>query len=106
VTTARSHSQLAAENLFLRKQLAFYVERQVKPRRADDATRIMLVALSSLIEWRQILTIREAGHAHWVASKGLSAVLAPEVETSRATSAAKRPAPADQGCCDREPHLG
>jgi hypothetical protein len=35
---------LAAENLFLRKQLAFYVERQVKPRRADDATRITLVA--------------------------------------------------------------
>jgi hypothetical protein len=34
----RSHAQLAAENLFLRKQLALYVERQVKPRRADDAT--------------------------------------------------------------------
>jgi len=35
----RSRTQLAAENLFLRKQLAFYRERQVKPRRADDATR-------------------------------------------------------------------
>jgi transposase InsO family protein len=56
-SAARSHSQLAAENLFLRKQLAFYVERQVKSRRADDATRITLVALSSLIEWRRILTI-------------------------------------------------
>jgi hypothetical protein len=56
-SAARSHSQLAAENLFLRKQLAFYVERQVKPRRADDATRITLVALSSLIEWRRILMI-------------------------------------------------
>jgi len=33
----RSHAQLAAENLFLRKQLALYLERQVKPRRADDA---------------------------------------------------------------------
>jgi hypothetical protein len=53
-SVARSHSQLAAENLFLRKQLAFYVERQVKPWRADDAT---LVALSSLIEWRRILTM-------------------------------------------------
>jgi hypothetical protein len=40
----RSHAQLAAENLFLRKQLALYVERQVKPRRADNATRITLVA--------------------------------------------------------------
>src|SRR6266702_1313688 len=53
----RSHAHLAAENLFLRKQLALYVERQVKPRRADDATRIALVALSSLIEWRRLLTI-------------------------------------------------
>jgi len=53
----RSRAQVAAENLFLRKQLAFYVERQVKTRRADDATRIVLVALSRLIEWRRILTI-------------------------------------------------
>src|SRR5262245_1232508 len=56
-TAVRSHAQLVAENLFRRKQLALYVERQVKPRRADDATRIVLVALSRLIEWRRILTI-------------------------------------------------
>src|SRR5882672_8108490 len=55
--TGRSHAQLAAENLFLRKQLALYVERQVKPRRADDATRIALVALSWLIDWRRILMV-------------------------------------------------
>ena|SRR2546425_3873176 len=53
----RSHAQLAAENLFLRKQLALYMERQVKPRGADDATRMALVALSWLIEWRRVLTI-------------------------------------------------
>jgi hypothetical protein len=35
----RSHVQLAAENLFPRKQLALYLEQQVKPRRADDPTR-------------------------------------------------------------------
>jgi hypothetical protein len=29
----------------------------VKPRRADDAARITLVGLSSLIEWRHILTV-------------------------------------------------
>jgi hypothetical protein len=34
-----------------------YVERQVKPRRADDATRITLVALSWLIDWRRVLTV-------------------------------------------------
>src|SRR5438105_12096321 len=54
---ARSHAQLAAENRFLRKQLALYLERQAKPRRADDATRITLVALSYLIEWRRVLTV-------------------------------------------------
>jgi hypothetical protein len=43
---ARSHAELAAESLLLRKQLALYVERQVKPRRAANATRIALVALS------------------------------------------------------------
>ena len=53
----RSRSQLAAENLFLRKQLALYRERRVKPRRADDATRITLVMLSHLIELRAVLTI-------------------------------------------------
>jgi len=56
-TAVRSHAQLAAANLFLRKQLALYEERQVKPGRANDATRIVLVALSRLIEWRGVLTI-------------------------------------------------
>jgi putative transposase len=56
-SAGRSHTQLAAENLFLRKQLALSMERQAKPRRADDATRIALVALSWLINWRGILTI-------------------------------------------------
>jgi hypothetical protein len=51
----RSHAHLAAENLFLRKQLALYVERQAKPRRADDTTRIVLIMLSRLIEWRPVL---------------------------------------------------
>jgi putative transposase len=31
----RSKSSLAAENLFVRKQLAFYQERKIKPRRAS-----------------------------------------------------------------------
>jgi len=53
----QSRSQLAAENLFLRKQLALYAERRVKARRADDATRIVLVVLARLIDWRAALTI-------------------------------------------------
>jgi hypothetical protein len=34
-----THSRLAGENLFLRKQLALYVERNTKPRRASKANR-------------------------------------------------------------------
>jgi putative transposase len=56
-TAFRSRAKLAAENLFLRKQLAWYVERQMQPRRADDATRITLVALSRFVDWRRLLTI-------------------------------------------------
>ena len=48
----RSRSSLAAENLFLRKQLAFYQERKVKPRRADNPTRLTLVLLSRWFNWR------------------------------------------------------
>src|SRR5687767_13943106 len=51
----RSHVQLVAENLFLRKQLALYTGRQVKPRRPDPSTRIALVVLSQVIDWRTLL---------------------------------------------------
>jgi putative transposase len=61
VTLARlaltPRAQLAAENLFLRKQLALYQERCVKPRRPDPATRVILVLLSGLLDWRSILTV-------------------------------------------------
>jgi transposase InsO family protein len=48
---ARSRSALAAENLFLRKQLAFYQERKIRPRRFDNITRFMLVVLSHGFAW-------------------------------------------------------
>jgi hypothetical protein len=44
--TLRSTSAVEAENLFLRRQLALYVERGVKPRRIDLITRIALMILS------------------------------------------------------------
>jgi len=53
----RSKTSLAAENLFLRKQLAFYQERKIKPRRADNPTRLTLVLLSRWFDWRSALTI-------------------------------------------------
>ena len=48
---------LAAENLFLRKQLALYQERQIKPQRTTDATRLALVWLGRWFAWRQALAI-------------------------------------------------
>jgi hypothetical protein len=43
----RSSAALKAENLVLRKQLVLYFERQAKPRRANDATRLALALLSN-----------------------------------------------------------
>jgi putative transposase len=48
---------LAAENLFLRKQLALYQERQTKPRRPTQATRMALAWLAGWFDWRQALCI-------------------------------------------------
>jgi len=53
--TAHSRSALAAENLFLRKQLALFRERKVKPRRADDSTRWMMATLSRMFQWHDAL---------------------------------------------------
>jgi hypothetical protein len=53
----RSPTAVAAENLFLRKQLALYQERNSKPRRATNATRFMLVWLSQWFDWQPALTV-------------------------------------------------
>ena len=52
---ARPRVALAAENLFLRKQLALFQERKVRPRRADDSTRWMMATLSQMFHWRDAL---------------------------------------------------
>ena len=70
----RPHCALAAENLFLRKQLALYLERKVKARRASDASRLTLVLLSRLFAWRRALTIVQPDTFHPMASERLSAV--------------------------------
>ncbi len=66
---------LPAENLFLRKQLAMYQERRVKPRRATPATRLVLLWLGHWFDWRQVLSVvqpetfirwhREGFHLFW-----------------------------------------
>ena len=53
----RSRTTLSAEVLFLRKQLAFYEERQVHPRRLNDSARVCLILWSRLCDWREALVI-------------------------------------------------
>ncbi len=53
----RSRESLEAEILFLRRQLAQYVERGVKPRRIDSVTRISLAWLARLFDWRGALVV-------------------------------------------------
>jgi putative transposase len=53
----RPRKSLEAEILFLRRQLALYVERGVRPRRIDAATRVSLALLSRVFEWRSALVV-------------------------------------------------
>jgi hypothetical protein len=91
----RPRAALTAENLFLKKQLALYLERQAKPRRADDETRVALVALSRLVDWRRLLTVvKPDALLRWHRTR-LSAVLAMEVETTRTAAHSGGAAPTD-----------
>jgi putative transposase len=49
-----SRRALAAENLYLRKQLVLFQERKVKPR-AHDSTRLIMVILGRMFSWRDAL---------------------------------------------------
>jgi len=55
VLVSRSRRALAAENLFLRKQLALFQERKVKPHRANDSTRLIMLILGRMFSWRGAL---------------------------------------------------
>src|SRR6266849_6598241 len=57
ILSFRPRGSVEAENLFLRRQLALYEERGVKPRRVDAATRVSLAFLSRLFDWRDALVV-------------------------------------------------
>ena len=48
----RLSTAVRAENLVLRRQLAGYVERGIKPRRVDYATRVSLALFTRFFDWR------------------------------------------------------
>ena len=53
----QTRAALIAENLFLRKQLAMFQERNTRPRRAKPAERLALLALAPFFNWREVLVI-------------------------------------------------
>jgi putative transposase len=57
VSVLRPRTALVAENLFLRKQLAFYREHKVRSRPLTDVARISLVLWSRLFQWKEALLI-------------------------------------------------
>ncbi len=77
----RSNSSIRAENLVLRRQLAQLIERGIKPRRVDHATRVSLAVWSRLCDWRNtVVKVRPS-----LASIGMAHFLAIE-EQGRATA--------------------
>src|SRR6266852_7427497 len=56
-STLRARTAVSAEILFLRKQLAFYQEHQIRPRRLNDSARFSLVFWSRLFDWKEALVI-------------------------------------------------
>jgi putative transposase len=66
VSFLRSSSAIRAENLVLRKQLASYIERGIKPRRVDQATRVSLALFTRLFDWRDaVVNVRPATLVRW-----------------------------------------
>src|SRR5215472_3444132 len=83
----RSRTSLSAEVLFLRKQLAFYEQRQVRPRRLDDSARFSLILWSRLCDWKQALVIVKPETLIGWHRKGFPVVLEMEVASWVATTA-------------------
>jgi hypothetical protein len=75
----RSRAQLAAENLFLRRQLALYMERRVKPRRAGRRHAHHPGRLVTRPRMASSANVGETGDAHSLAPKGIPVVLSLEI---------------------------
>src|SRR5437773_1095791 len=66
VLTVRPRRSIEAENLVLRRQLALFRERGVKPRLIDAATRVSLAWLSRLCDWRScVIVVRPETIVRW-----------------------------------------
>jgi putative transposase len=66
VLSLRTAIAIRAENLVLRRQLAQYIERGIKPRRVDHVTRVSLALFSRLFDWHDaVVNVRPATIVRW-----------------------------------------
>jgi hypothetical protein len=100
----RSRAAVNAEILFLRKQLAFYREHQIKPTQLTQAARLSLVFWSQWFDWKEALVIVKPD-SHPLAPQRFPFVLAAEVANGKTTAAGEH-APTDRGDGETEPDLG
>jgi hypothetical protein len=82
----RQRRATAAEILVLRRQIALYKERGIKPRRIDPVTRISLALLSRFFNWRDALVVvRFCRNKRWRLGDGalMSAIRKPGNKTDQ-----------------------
>jgi hypothetical protein len=81
----RPSPALAAENLFLRKQLALYQERQVKPRRTTHVLRMVPGLARSQVRQAASVSRGATRNLYPLAWSGVPAVLAMEIPSRTPT---------------------
>jgi hypothetical protein len=105
-TLFRNRARLAAENLFLRKQLALFQEREKKARPTTAADRFVLLPARLPLCLAGRVGDRKTRYSHWLASIRLSPLLALEIWTRwKATGAHETQVPDSPNGC-RESDLG
>jgi hypothetical protein len=102
----RSHTALAAENLFLRKHLALFSGTR-KEGQADDTCRSFRALQTRLLfPVAPHLSHRKTSHVDRLASSCIPPILALEIETSRAATAGGRGEAVNSPNGSRESDLG
>jgi hypothetical protein len=82
VLSIRRRRSLEAENLVLRRQLALFKERGIKPGRIDAATRASLALLSRWCDWL-LPDRRSAGNGDPLAPRWMATAVALSVRSMR-----------------------
>ena len=102
----RSRTALAAENLFLRKQLALFQEREKRAKPTTAADRFVFSKLARFFDWRSALVIVKPATLIGWHRAAFPEILAFEVETGREAASLSRGETLDPPDGGREPDLG